>query len=163
MKVIIAPFSAKLRTVPVNPKNYPVRFWAQVLTRLTALDIDVIQIGVTGEPRLQGVTQFVTNWPLDKLVELMRRCDTFISVDSFFPHLCHLHGLKSGVVIWGQSDPLIFGHPENTNLLKDRKHLRALQFQHWEDVVYDESVFVLPDEVVNAVLAKLAIASVVTA
>jgi hypothetical protein len=54
-------------------------------------------------------------------------------------------------VIFSQSDPVIFGHPDNVNLLKDRKYLRELQFQTWMGVPYNEDAFVSPDEVVNAV------------
>lgn len=125
------------------------------MAKLAALGIEVVQIGVTGESRIEGVSQFITNWPLDKLCELVNDADTFISCDSFLPHLCHVERLKSGVVIWSQSDPLIFGHPENANLLKDRKYLRPLQYQGWEDADYNEAAFVLPEVVVNAVQAKL--------
>lgn len=155
-RVIIAPYSAALRTKPINPKSYPVRFWQQVVAKLNALDIEVIQIGVQGEQRVEGVSQFIIGWPLPKLRELIEDCDTWASVDSFLPHFCFSERLKSGVVIFSQSDPLVFGHPENVNLLKDRKYLRALQFQGWEDVPYNEAAFVLPEVVVEAVVDKLA-------
>jgi hypothetical protein len=62
----------------------------------------------------------------------------------------NLHGIY-GVVIWGKSDPLLFGYPENVNLLKDRKYLRARQFYIWDDEPFDPEVFVEPAEVVKAV------------
>jgi hypothetical protein len=70
-------------------------------------------------------------------------CRTWIGVDSFFQHFCWDLG-KPGIVIWGQSDPNIFGHPENINLLKDRKYLREKQFWLWEQAEYNEEAFVLP-------------------
>ena len=52
-------------------------------------------------------------------------------------------------MLFGQSDPLIFGHPENINLLKDRKYLREQQFWWWEQCEYKEDAFVRPEEVIK--------------
>jgi hypothetical protein len=51
--------------------------------------------------------------------------------------------------VWGVSDPLIFGHPENTNLLKDRKHLAKNQFLWWEQTEHQDERFVEPNEVIE--------------
>jgi len=72
-----------------------------------------------------------------------------MSVDSFFQHYCWSLG-KPGVVLWGQSDPVIFGHPENVNLLKDRDYLREKQFWLWEQCGFRAEAFVTPDEVLEA-------------
>jgi hypothetical protein len=56
---------------------------------------------------------------------------------------------KPGIVLWGQSDPLIFGHPENNNLLKDRKYLREKQFWWWEQCDYNAEAFVRPEEIIK--------------
>jgi hypothetical protein len=52
--------------------------------------------------------------------------------------------------VFGQSDPNIFGHPENINLLKDRKYLREKQFWIWEQAEFIEEAFVTPDVVIDA-------------
>jgi hypothetical protein len=86
--------------------------------------------------------------PLESLLELLKRCETWISVDNFFPHLANLQK-KAGYVIWGQSDPKIFGYAYNNNLLKDRLFLREKQFDIWECVEYREDVFLTPEEIVK--------------
>ena len=114
------------------------------------LDCRIIQIGVKGEaifPR----TETVFDQPIDKITELLRQCDTWVAVDNFLPHLAHLIK-KRGVAIFGKSDPLIFGHPENINLLKDRRYLRPLQFDIWERETFDREVFISPDEVVKSIM-----------
>jgi hypothetical protein len=69
-------------------------------------------------------------------------------------HFCWFHGVKS-IVLWGRSDPEIFGHPENINLLKDRQYLRPEQFRWWDDVEYSEDVFVSPEVVIITILKYL--------
>jgi hypothetical protein len=45
---------------------------------------------------------------------------------------------------------LIFGHPENINLLKSRDCLTKFQFIIWEEQEYDPDAFVDPNEVIKA-------------
>ena len=138
--IIISPYSKKLRNGKTNPKNYP--YWKELIP-LIRYDT-IIQIGVTGEEQL--VEEFHKDLNLQQLAELVQECRTWISVDSFFQHFCWDLG-KPGIVLWGQSDPSIFGHPENINLLKDRKYLREKQFWIWEQCEFREDCWVSPEEV----------------
>ena len=99
-----------------NPKNYP---YKDEFLRLLRTKPNVEVIEVVQQP----------------IKELMRKVKedmvTYICVDSFLPHLAHLYG-KLGFVIFGQSDPKLFGYPENVNILKDPKYLRPNQFWNWE-------------------------------
>lgn len=150
MNIIIHPYSARLHNGAPNAKNYP--YWEEVVTRLNVLGYEVIQIGGKGEDRINGVGQFIVGWPLKKLKDIVDRASTFIAVDSFFPHFVHVEcGGKRGVVLWGKSDPSIWGHAENLNLAGDPKHFRQFQYAPWTDAEFDPYVFVSPDDVVAAV------------
>lgn len=138
--ILIAPYAQKLRNGKNNPKNYP--YWDELIK---LIDIPIIQVGVQGEKQL--VTDFRQNLSLDELKELALHCKTWLSVDSFFQHFCWDLG-KYGFVLWGQSDPNIFGHPENYNLLKDRKYLREKQFWLWEQAEENDDSFLKPEEVI---------------
>lgn len=131
-----------MRNGAKHPKNYP--FWAEVLKQIKE---PVVQVGVEGETQL--VADFRKNLPLNELAELVKECKTWMSCDSFFQHFCWDLN-KPGVVVFGQSDPNIFGHPENINLLKDRSYLREKQFWIWEQAEFKEDAFVSPDVVVEA-------------
>jgi ADP-heptose:LPS heptosyltransferase len=155
-RILIAPFAAALCNGNPNAKNPSVRWWEDVITKLLQHGFEVTQIGGIGEARFADVSQHLVNWPLMALVETIKNHDCWVSVDSFLPHLCWAYKLKSGVVVWSQSDPLIFGHNENVNLLKSRSYLRPLQFQDWISAAYNEDAFVSPEEVVDAVNAHLA-------
>jgi ADP-heptose:LPS heptosyltransferase len=110
------------------------------------IDQPIIQVGVQGEQQL--VDDFRTNLPLTDLAELVKQAKIWISVDSFFQHFCW-DLKKPGIVLWAQSDPNIFGHPENINLLKDRKYLRKEQFWLWEQCDYKKDAFVEPEYVIK--------------
>lgn len=151
-QVIISPFSRSLPDGRRNPKDYP--YWSEVIKELKKKDIHLLQIGVIGEKVLEGVDEFLPNLSLEKLADLAISCDTWVSIDSFFQHLCDLVQ-KPGVVIWGKSDPKLFGHMQNKNLLKDEKYLRAGQFESWTCTEWNEEVFVSPQIVVKAILEIL--------
>jgi ADP-heptose:LPS heptosyltransferase len=139
--IIIAPYAQKLRNGKENPKNYP--HWAKLVKLIKE---PIVQVGVKEEPQL--VDDFRPNLSLTELAELAKECRTWISVDSFFQHFCW-DLKKPGIVIWGPSDPKIFGHLENINLLKDRKYLTPNPFLMWEMTEYDPNRFVLPKEIIK--------------
>lgn len=139
--IIIAPFARPLRNGDVNPKNYP--FWKELISLINE---PIIQVGKSDEERLVPDCWF--DLTLKDLEKLIYECRTWISIDSFFQHYCWSLN-KPGIVLWGQSDPIIFGHPENTNLLKDRSYLREKQFWLWEQCEYKSDCFVRPEEVLR--------------
>lgn len=139
--IVISPFSKKLTNGKENPKNYP--FWDELVAMI---EEPVVQVGVTGERQIVG--DFRVNLCISELRRLINECRTWVSCDSFFQHLAWDEG-KPGVVLWGPSDPLIFGHPENVNLLKDRKYLAPNQFLWWEQTPHDPERFVGPEEVLK--------------
>jgi ADP-heptose:LPS heptosyltransferase len=102
------------------------------------------------EITLPGVSNTIIYTSLKDMETTISKFDLFISVDNFVPHLAYTIK-KRGIVLWGKSDPTIFGYSENVNLLKDKKYLRARQFDIWESEKYDQSVFILPQKVMEEV------------
>jgi len=142
LMIIISPYSKSLRNSKENPKNYP--YWEEVLKEIKE---PVIQIGIAGEKQL--CEDFRKNLSFDELRLLLKECRTWISCDSFFQHFAWKEG-KRGIVIFSRSDPLIFGHPENVNLLKSRDLLTPYQFITWEEQEYVKEAFIEPSEVIKA-------------
>jgi len=143
-KVVISPYSKRLRNRKPNPKNYP--YWKEYITRLKERGYDIIQIGVDGEKQL--VKDFRRNLKLKEIKTLLEECAFWISVDNFLPHFAHVYNLCSGIVLWGKSDPEIFGYPENINKLKNRENLRRKQFDIWEAEEIDYSIWLTPQELI---------------
>ena len=137
--IVIQPFSRALNNGKQNPKNYP--YWQELIK---LIDEPIVQIGLDGEQKLTQDCR--TNLSISDLKALIYECRTWIGVDSFFQHLCWAEG-KQGIVLWSVSDPLIFGHSENINLLKDRNSLAANQFLWWENTEHNSDHFVKPEEI----------------
>lgn len=142
--ILIAPWSKILRNGGNNPKNYP--HWETLVKLLPA---PVVQVGTEGETQL--VEDFRKNLSLGDLATLVKQCTTWVSVDTFFQHYAWSLE-KPGVVLWGQSDPLIYGHEENINLLKSRDYLLTNQFLMWEMIPYRDDCWVSPESVADVVV-----------
>ena len=152
MRIIIAAWAARLPTGIYNAKNYD--RWPELIALLNAEGHEVIQVAASGEVRLDGVSMFLQGFPLEKLEQVIREADTWISVDSWLPHFCATMRLPTGIVIWSQSDPRIWGYKHNINLSKGQ--LRPYQYAPWYDVPHDPDAFVEPEAVMEALHGKFA-------
>lgn len=141
--IIISPFSRPLRNGKRNPKDFP--YWDGFVSYLKGDGHIVIQIGVAGEKEIPGVDKMCVGSDLNQLVYLLGQCDAWVAVDNFFHHLVD-HFNKPGIVIFSQSDPKIYGHKQNLNVLKDEKYLREKQFDIWEEAEYKEEAFVSAED-----------------
>ena len=137
MKILIAPYSTKLPNGKTNPKNYP--YWQQLVDLLRSDGHEIHQIGRKDEKILWGVN-FHPDKSFSELRKLLLECDTFISVDSFFPHFAHVHNCH-GFVLFGPSDPNIFGYEENVNIYKHTRYFRPDQFGLWTECEFDEDAW----------------------
>lgn len=149
-KILIAPFSKPLNTKKENPKNYP--YWQKLIELLKQKYI-LTQIVFGNEPKLD-TNFYIYNPKLTELETILTNHHTWLSVDTYLQHIANYID-KQGIVIWGQSDPLIFGHRSNLNLLKDRKYLRENQYGLWKDCEYNEDVFMQPEVVYNEIVKFL--------
>ena len=144
--IIISPYAKALKSEKTNPKNYP--YWKELIK---LIDEPIVQVGIEGEEQL--VPDFRKNLSLKELETLVNDCRTWISCDSFFQHFAW-DKQKYGIVLWSVSDPLIFGHLENFNLLKNRNNLVENQFLWWEDTEHDPNKFVSPEIVIESLNAR---------
>lgn len=147
-KIIISPYSQKLPNGKINAKNYP--YWEEVVAELKKLGFYIIQIGKDYEDEIKGIDEIKKELNFKELQQLLEKCDLWISVDNFFQHFCAFYN-KKGIVIFGQSNPLLFGHKENINICKDEKCFRNDQFGFWFEVQFDKEVFVAPNIVIATV------------
>lgn len=142
MKILISPYSAKLKSGKENAKNYP--WWNNFIDHCMSYKEEsyyFVQVGVTGEKPLENIKEFYFDRTESELIELVNRVDLFMSVDNMFPHLCATNGIFGGMVIFGPSDPRIFGYDKNINVSLHRKFLREDQFGSWENVRFNEDLF----------------------
>ena len=152
-QVLISPYAQAMRNGKENPKNFP--YWEELIKLLTSANIKTIQIGAIKDTPILGVSEFKQNLKLKEIRELIKQCDTWISVDSFLQHMNHNYDRKRGVVIFSLSNPDIFGYKENVNLLKHKKYLREKQFWLWEQCEHNKDAFVSAETVKDAVIKVL--------
>ncbi len=119
-----------------NCKSYP--YWEELLLLLKDHEVKEIK-GILSE---------------QEIIDLINWSDVWINIDSFVQHLAAYHKLKKGIVLWGKSDPKLFGYPHNINLLKDKKYLRQNQYRDWvspwNDVEQNLDMWVSPETVLDA-------------
>lgn len=157
MKILISPYSQKLPEKKRNPKDFP--YWEKTVSLIkNKLSYsEIIQVGTNEEIPIKGITSLAHNYTPENLLKLTKSCNAWLSVDNFFQHFCTYYNIPNGIVIFGQSDPDIFGYSSNTNLLKNRNYLRQDQFLHWwhESVRYNEEVFVSAETVAETLFKVL--------
>jgi ADP-heptose:LPS heptosyltransferase len=119
------------------------------LAELLEKDYEVVQVG--GGNDVQIAKDFRPNLCFEELCDLARASKTGISSDTYLGHL-YWYLSRRAIVLFGISDPLIFGHPENLNLLRDRKFLRPRQFDLYYQNEYNHDAFVTPQEVVDSLV-----------
>ena len=146
MRILFAPFAARppsLNGSP-NPKDYP---FARELAAELEERYELIQVGGNGDERV--AKDFRANLSFNGVGELIKSSDTGICCDSYLQHHYWLMN-KKAIVLWGISDPVIFGHDLHINLLKDRRFLRPKQFDLYYGDQYNPQAFVTPLEVLHA-------------
>ena len=141
-KIVISPFSKKLLDGKPSAKDYPM--WPLFVSKIKSAGATVTQIGTSDEYSI-GADKRFSNLSNDALLDVLKDCDLWISVDSFVQHFTWFHNIY-GIVVFSQSDPFIFGHKENLNVLKHRKYLRGNQFSSWSEAHYLPESFVSVDE-----------------
>lgn len=132
--ILLAKGVAKLKNGNRNAKDYP--YWDKLLFLLKEAGYQTKE--VVGEV------------PLKELDKLIKESLTVVCVDSFLQHYCWYLD-KKAIVLWGKSDPLIFGHSENINLLKDRSFLRPDQWILWDKVPHEDKVFCAPEDIMKEI------------
>jgi ADP-heptose:LPS heptosyltransferase len=146
VRILYAPYAARAPSLngQGSPKDYP---WPKELAELLEKDHEVIQVGGNGD--VQVAKDARLNLSFKELGELIESSDTGICVDSYLGHY-YWYLNRRAIVLFGISDPMIFGHPENLNLLKDRSYLRPQQFDLYYTNQYCPEAFVKPKEVIDA-------------
>jgi hypothetical protein len=100
-------------------------------------DYRLIQIGLGNESRLTGC-DYAWNLRLSDVEKLVKEVGYFISIDNFLHHLAYNLDVP-GTVIFGPSDPEIFGYKTQINVIKDRSLLRTDQFGFWKGYKWPHS------------------------
>lgn len=159
IRILVSPYASRIPDLPdsktkINAKNYP--YWKELIKKIKRDDIEIIQLGVEGEQELSNITEFKKNLSMKQLKKELDNCDFWISVDNFFHHFAHYYN-KPGIVIWGPSNPDLFGYKENLNIFKSKELMTPYEQQYlfWRWIPYQRERFLEPDEVFKQIKDRL--------
>ena len=144
-KILIQPYAAMPKDAKQfgeNPKDWP--FFDKLIEALP--QHEWVQIGFGDKP-IKGAEQVVTN--RQGVIELIDKCDTWISVDTWLQHVATLTCKKRGIAIFSKSEPKMFGHPQNINLLKSQMYVQN-PYAMWEARYYSAAAFVCVEKVIES-------------
>lgn len=120
--ILIHPCASKINYKPdvklTTSKDWDDEYWKELVSLLTK-DFDVVQVGGAKEKPIEGVTTYLMGLTsIRQTMSLVKNALTTVSVDSFIGHVSPAVG-KTGVVLFGRSNPYIFGHDSNINVWID--------------------------------------------
>lgn len=98
----------------IEEKNWIEEYWIKVIEGLKD-KFTVVQVGGPGEKIYPGALSLIGKMSPRQAGALLTKCVTFVSVDSFLAHLAASVYIP-GVVLYGRSDPKIWGYKHNINL-----------------------------------------------
>lgn len=149
--LVISPFSRAENTA----KNYP--FLIDLIQRIKDnTTLNIIQLGTKNEFKLRNSDIFYTDLSFNEIEELIKNCKVWLSIDNFLQHFINsLNFKKPGIVLWGKSDPEIFGYSQNINILKSKHYLRNDQFNIWHSEPINNDVWYDADTVYNKIYKYL--------
>jgi hypothetical protein len=149
MRIAILPFTNS-KPGKSNAKNY--HRWPEVVRMLKVAGHHTTQIAISEDDDI-GCDGRIVNPNHDKIVETLSQHDTWATIDSFLQHLAAAFTPdKVGTVVFGPSDPRIFGHGHNNNVIAQPTRLREDQFAFWHDVKHDPEAFPTPEAVFHAII-----------
>jgi ADP-heptose:LPS heptosyltransferase len=96
-------------------KNWSVQSWEQLIREMP--DYTFIQLGLAQEAKLAGAIDLRGKTSIRESIALIKCCLSFIGVDSSLSHATNAFDV-AGVVLFGPSTPLVWGHSNNINLYK---------------------------------------------
>jgi ADP-heptose:LPS heptosyltransferase len=96
--------------------HWPIENWIELVKLLPQYTF--IQLGNIDEPYVAGAVDWRGKTTLVEAFCLLKYSTSFVGIDSSFAHATNAFDIP-GVVLFGDSNPIHWGHPNNINIFKD--------------------------------------------
>lgn len=96
-------------------KNWTLEKWEKLVRDMP--EYTFIQLGLSKEEKVEGAVDMRGRTSFRESMALIRSARGFVGVDSSLAHVTAAFDIP-GVVLFGPTTPLIWGHPNNINLYK---------------------------------------------
>ncbi|NTW32211.1 MAG: glycosyltransferase family 9 protein [Bacteroidetes bacterium] len=107
--IIIAPSSDSPRKM-MHPMA-----WHNIVERLTAEGVLVIQVGKMTDVHIKGAYSLLNLTSPRQLISLIKKCNFVVTSDNFIMHAAHLVE-KPAVVLWGPTKSNVYGYTEHLHV-----------------------------------------------
>jgi ADP-heptose:LPS heptosyltransferase len=119
-KQIVSPYSTPVAIHATGKcsrnKNWPISYWTELVRRNPQYTF--LQLGASNEELIPGVVDLRVKYPsLRTQFAVLKYVKAFVGVESSFAHATNAFGTP-GVVLFGPSTPLVWGHSNNLNLYR---------------------------------------------
>src|SRR5258708_1570491 len=109
------PIIIHITSVASKNQMWPVEKWNELVRQMP--DYTFIQLGLSREERVEGAIDLRGKTTIPTSIALVKHAISFVGVVSFFAHLTNAFD-KPGVVLYGPSSIVVWGHPNNINVSK---------------------------------------------
>lgn len=110
-----APVIINITSRTSSNQHWPVELWESLIKRVPLNDF--IQIGTESENLVKGAVDLRGKTSVRQALALVKHAHSFVGVVSGFSHATNAFGTP-GVVLFGPSTPVIWGHTNNINIYK---------------------------------------------
>lgn len=134
--------------------HWEMKNWVELVRQLPGYNF--IQIGNTDEQPVEGAIDWRGKVTLRESMCLMKYTTSFIGIDSLHSHVTNAFDVP-GVVLWGDSSPVYWGHDNNINIYK-KVHCSPCYYTLWgNDCPYNRKCMKLitVDEVREALVSQV--------
>lgn len=128
--------------------------WVELIREMP--DYTFVQLGLPDELHVEGAIDLRGKTSLREAFALIKCADSFVGIDSNFSHVTNAFDIP-GVVLFGDSDPLLWGHENNINIYKKVECSPCYYYLWNEKCPYDHSCMtsISVREVKEALLLQL--------
>jgi ADP-heptose:LPS heptosyltransferase len=147
--------------IAINPtarssKNHEweIEQWEQVVKKLP--NFTFVQLGLRDESYIHGTVDLRGQLGVREEMAFLQHVRCYAGVDSFLAHAAHAVGTP-GVVLFGDSTPVIWGHPSHINIYKHLRCSPCLEVLQGHTCPYGKECMtrITVDEVVEAILTQV--------
>lgn len=120
--------------IVISNKSWPVDRWEKIIEYLKDKGYIVVQVGASSDLQVENVNEKFFDKSFEELVNLIKVSKFFLSIDTFFQHLCGLMN-KKGVVLTPRHNEHAYWpsieYIQGTNYKKNSKEQEKYEHLKW--------------------------------
>jgi ADP-heptose:LPS heptosyltransferase len=109
------PVILHIDTMSSKNKEWSVSKWEELVRAMP--EYTFVQLGVAKDTKVEGAVDLRGKTTFRQGMALVKNALSFVGVDSSFSHVTNIYDIP-GVVLFGPSTPVLWGHPNNINIYK---------------------------------------------